>query len=47
MEGKSPETTGRLIAEAVRQLVVPTKTQQELAEAHRRIRELEEKLANS
>jgi hypothetical protein len=46
MEGKSPETTARLIVEAVQQLVVPTKTQEELAQARRRIVELEAKLDN-
>ncbi len=44
MDGRSPETTAKLIVEAVQQLVVPTKTQEELAQAKRRIVELEAKL---
>jgi hypothetical protein len=47
VEGKSADTTAKLVVDAVRQLVIPTKTLLELEDAQRRIAELEAKLASS
>ena len=47
MDGSSPETTARIVVEAVRQLAVPTRTQNELEEARRTIKMLQEKIAEA
>jgi hypothetical protein len=47
MEGSSPDATSRIIVEAIQQLAIPTKTQNELDEARRTIQQLKDKLAAS
>lgn len=47
IEGKSPDTTARIVVEAIQQMAVPTKTQNELEEARRTIKTLLTKLVDS
>jgi len=47
MDASTPETTARLVVEAIQQLAVPTKTQSELEEARRTIQRLQVEKARS
>jgi hypothetical protein len=47
MEGSSPDTTARIVVEAIQQMAVPTKTQRELEEARRTIQTLLSKIDGS
>ena len=47
MEGAVPDTTARIVVEAIQQMAVPTKTQNELEEARRTIQALLAKIDGS
>lgn len=47
LRGNSPDVAAKLVVESIQQLAVPTKTQQELAEARRTIAELQAQLGES